>query len=64
MAICCVSEKIQTAHQRMTARPGFASLHLNILERPANFEFFNNLLTIFGIWRIGLEWTHFQGGHG
>jgi hypothetical protein len=23
MAICFVSEKIQTAHQRMTARPGF-----------------------------------------
>jgi hypothetical protein len=23
MAICCVSEKIQTAYLRMTARPGF-----------------------------------------
>jgi len=32
MAICCVSEKIQTAYQlEYTARPGFfASLHLTI----------------------------------
>jgi hypothetical protein len=42
MAICCVSEKIQTAYLPMTVRPGFfASLHLTIFERPAYFELFN-----------------------
>jgi len=42
MAICCVSEKIQTAHQSNTLRvlDFFASLHLTIFERPVNFEFF------------------------
>jgi 16S rRNA (cytosine1407-C5)-methyltransferase len=44
MAICCVSEKIQTAHLLNTPRAldFFASLHLTIFERPVNFEFFNN----------------------
>jgi hypothetical protein len=33
--------KIRGRYLRMTARPGlFASLHLTIFERPANFEFF------------------------
>jgi len=45
MAICCVSEKIQTAH--VCAGPRaldfFASLHLTIFERSANFEFFSQL---------------------
>jgi len=36
MAICCVSEKSQTAHQRMTARPGF-------LRFLASHHFFNGL---------------------
>ena len=42
MAICCVSEKIQTAHQPNTlhALDFFASLHLTIFERPANFFVF------------------------
>jgi hypothetical protein len=41
-AICCVSEKIQTAYRRDTPRAldFFASLHLTILERPAHIEFF------------------------
>jgi hypothetical protein len=41
MAICCVNEKIQTAHQPNTLRAldFFVSLHLTIFERPANFEF-------------------------
>jgi hypothetical protein len=41
MAICCVSEKIQTAHPRNTPRAldFFTSLHLTIFERPANFKF-------------------------
>ena len=45
MAICCVSEKIQTAYLRNTLRAMdfFASLHLTILERPANFEFFKSV---------------------
>jgi len=40
-AICCVSEKIQTAHLRNTLRAlnFFASLHLTIFERPAYFDF-------------------------
>jgi len=39
MAICCVSEKIQTPNQLNTPRTldFFASLHLTILEQPANF---------------------------
>ncbi|MBU4525713.1 MAG: hypothetical protein KUA37_02630 [Desulfomicrobium sp.] len=38
-AICCVNEKIQTAYLRNTLRvlDFFASLHLTIFERPANF---------------------------
>jgi len=41
MAICCVSEIIQTAHQPDTLRAldFFASLHLTIFEQAANFEF-------------------------
>jgi hypothetical protein len=41
MAICCVSEKIQTAHQPNTPRAldFFASLHLTIFEQPVNFDF-------------------------
>jgi len=41
MAICCVSEKIQTAYLRNTLRAldFFASLHLTIFERPVNFDF-------------------------
>jgi hypothetical protein len=48
MAICCVSKKIQTAYQRNTLRAldFFASLHLTIFERPANFEFFNSQLCL------------------
>ena len=45
MAICCVSEKIQTAYvSGNTPRvlDFFASLHLTIFERPVNFEFFND----------------------
>ena len=44
MAICCVSKKIQTAYLRNTLRAldFFASLHLTIFERPANFDFFNS----------------------
>jgi hypothetical protein len=47
MAICCVSEKIQTAYLRNTLRVlnFFASLHITIFERPANFEFFNSQLS-------------------
>jgi hypothetical protein len=39
MAICCVSEKIQTAHQRNTLRAldFFTSLHLTIFEQAENF---------------------------
>jgi hypothetical protein len=42
--------KIQTAYLRMTARPGFffASWHLTIFERPANFEFFNSQIAPLG----------------
>jgi len=43
MAICCVSEKIQTAYvcaNTLRVLDFFASLHLTIFERPANFEFF------------------------
>jgi len=38
MAICCVSEKIQTAHQLNTSRglDFFASLHLTIFEQPGH----------------------------
>jgi hypothetical protein len=41
-AICCVSEKIQTAYLYNTLRvlDFFASLHPTILGRPADFEFF------------------------
>ncbi len=41
MTICCVSEKIHTAYQRNTlyALLFFASLHLTIFERAANFNF-------------------------
>jgi hypothetical protein len=41
--ICCVSKKIQTAYLSNTPRvlDFFASLHLAIFERSANFEFFN-----------------------
>jgi len=44
MAICCVSEKIQTAHPRNTLRAldFFASLHLTIFEQAANYELFNS----------------------
>ncbi|MBE1426966.1 hypothetical protein H4684_003650 [Desulfomicrobium macestii] len=44
-AICCVSEIIQTAYvcsNTPRALDFFASLHLTIFERPANFEFFNS----------------------
>jgi hypothetical protein len=43
MAICCVSEKIQTAHQPNTLRAldFFASLFSPFLN-DANFEFFNS----------------------
>jgi hypothetical protein len=43
MAICCVSKKIQTAYvclNTLRVLDFFASLHLTILERPVNFEFF------------------------
>jgi hypothetical protein len=45
MTICCVSEKILTAYLRNTlyALFFFASLHLTIFERPANFNFFSQL---------------------
>jgi hypothetical protein len=41
-AICCVSEKIQTAYLLNTPRglDFFASLHLTIFSAPANFDFF------------------------
>jgi len=41
MAICCVSEKIQTAYLFDTLRglDFFASLHLTIFERPVNSDF-------------------------
>jgi hypothetical protein len=41
-AICCVSEKIQTAYvfaDTPRALDFLASLHLTIFERPAHFEF-------------------------
>jgi hypothetical protein len=46
MAICCVSEKIQTGYLRHTlhALDFFASLHLTIFEQATNFEFFNSQL--------------------
>jgi hypothetical protein len=46
MAICCVSEQIQTAYLPNTPRvlDFFASLHLTIFERPVNFEFFKSQL--------------------
>jgi hypothetical protein len=40
MAICCVSEKIQTVPNTLRGLDFFASLHLTIFERPANFDFF------------------------
>jgi hypothetical protein len=48
MAICCVSEKIQTAYLRNTLQTldFFNSLHLTIYERPANFDFFSQLNVI------------------
>jgi len=45
MAICCVSEKIQTAYVCAIHRASWifsVSLHLTIFERPAHFEFFNS----------------------
>jgi len=49
MAICCVSEKSQTAYVRKyTARPGFFRFLASLFfERPANFEFFNSQLSFF-----------------
>jgi len=47
MAICCVSEKIQTAYvclNTLRALDFFASLHLTIFEQAVFFEFFNNQL--------------------
>jgi hypothetical protein len=47
MAICCVSEKIQTAYvcpNTLRVLDFFASLHLTIFEQAANFEFFNSQL--------------------
>ncbi len=47
MAICCVSEKIQTAYvclNTLRVLVFFAFLHLTIFERPAYFEFFNSQL--------------------
>jgi len=46
MAICCVSEKIQTAYLFNTLRAldFFAFLHLTIFEQAANFEFFGRQL--------------------
>jgi hypothetical protein len=49
MAICCVSEKIQTAYvclNTLRALNFFASLHLTIFEQAANFEFFNSPRTV------------------
>jgi len=46
-AICCVSEKIQTAYVCLNTPRTldfFASLHLTILERPVNFELYNSQL--------------------
>jgi hypothetical protein len=46
MAICRVSEKIQTAYvsaNTLRVLDFFDSLHLTILGRPANFEFFSQL---------------------
>jgi hypothetical protein len=44
-AIFCVSEKIQTAYLSHNCASWifFDSLHLTIVERPANFEFFSQL---------------------
>jgi hypothetical protein len=48
MAICRVSKKIQTAYLLNTPRAldFFASLHLTIFERPANFDLFDNQLEV------------------
>jgi hypothetical protein len=54
-AICCVSEKIQTAHQPNTPRAldFFAFLHLTIFERSVKFEFFNSQLPLTALVKPG-----------
>jgi rhodanese-related sulfurtransferase len=58
MAICCISEKIQTAYvcrNTLRALDFFVSLHLTIFEQAANFEFFNSRV---GVEAEDVQWSH------